>query len=84
MATISERRGTPAGAPADDYDVGAAFDAHAIEWWIYDGARLVPAPPEQAALLTRLHDGAPRAACHRPGRWRGFARRRRWRSPHES
>jgi hypothetical protein len=40
----------------DEYDVGAAFGEHAIEWWVYDGARLVPASAEQAAMLSRLHD----------------------------
>ncbi|HEV2235074.1 MAG TPA: hypothetical protein VGR57_00300 [Ktedonobacterales bacterium] len=73
MATISERHGTAPDAPAGDYDTGDAFGAHDIEWWVYDGVRLIPAPPEQAALLTRLHDGPSRAKRQRNRRGHALA-----------
>ncbi len=65
-----------AGALAGEYDVGAAFGEHAIEWWMYDGARLVPAPPEQAAMLSHLHDAPRRLAHVGASGWRGVWRRR--------
>jgi hypothetical protein len=37
-----------------DYDVGDAFGEHNIEYWIYDGTRLVPASPAQAEQLRDL------------------------------
>lgn len=71
MATAREERIDAAAAPADGYDVGAAFGEHAIEWWVFDGTRLVPAAPEQAALLTRVHDALPGQARPRASIWRG-------------
>jgi hypothetical protein len=83
MATIQEQRIDAAAAPADDYDVGAAFGEHAIEWWVYDGTRLVPAAPEQAALLTRMQDGGSLRARQRL--WRRRPSRAAWRRlPHVS
>ena len=37
-----------------DYDVGEAFGEHDIEYWIYDGKRLVPASPDEAERLREL------------------------------
>jgi hypothetical protein len=34
-----------------DYDVGEAFGDHNIEYWIYDGQRLVPASPDEEERL---------------------------------
>jgi hypothetical protein len=75
MATSDDVKVGVIDIPADDYDVGAAFGDHAVEWWVHDGTRLVPATPEQAALLSRLHDRAPLPARHHPRRWRAFAGR---------
>jgi hypothetical protein len=64
-----------AGAPTGEYDVGAAFGEHAIEWWVYDGARLVPASAEQADMLSRLHATPTRRGRGRFRRWRALAAR---------
>lgn len=37
-----------------DYDVGGAFGEHDIEYWVYDGKRLVPASPDEAERLREL------------------------------
>jgi hypothetical protein len=69
MAMIDEPHGAAADAPPGEYDVGVAFGAHDIEWWVYDGTRLVPAPPEHAALFSHLHDHPPLPVFRRRGRW---------------
>jgi hypothetical protein len=68
MTTIRREDSIAAAAPANDYDVGAAFGEHNIEWWVYDGTRLIPAPPAQVELFSRLHDHPPRSLLRR-GRW---------------
>jgi hypothetical protein len=74
MTTIRREDAGATAAPASDYDVGAAFDEHDIEWWVYDGTQLVPAPPAQAELFSRLHDRPPRQLVQR-GRWHGIMSR---------
>lgn len=39
------------GSEEDAYDVGDAFGEHNIEYWIYDGKRLVPASPDEQERL---------------------------------
>ena len=75
MATSDDVKVAAIDIPAGDYGVGAAFGDHAVEWWVHDGVRLVPASPEQAVLLSRLHDRAPLPIRRHPRRWRAFARR---------
>lgn len=52
-------------SPANDdmgaYDVGDAFGEHDIEYWIYNGTRLVPASPDETERL-REYDAWPRLA----------------------
>jgi hypothetical protein len=76
MATIGKMGIAAAGATTDEYDVGAAFGEHAIEWWVYDGAQLVPASEEQASILSRLYATPPRRGRGRARRWRALLGRR--------
>ena len=41
----------PVWGEDDEPDVEDAFGAHDIEYWVWSGTKLVPASPEQAALL---------------------------------
>jgi hypothetical protein len=68
----------------ETYDVGEAFGDHDIEYWIYDGVRLVPATPDEIAAL-REHEAERRIVCLKrhawrsPSRWRRIWTRLRWR-----
>lgn len=42
--------GFPEGDP-DELSLDHAFGHHAIEYWVWSGTRLVPASPEQVAIL---------------------------------
>jgi hypothetical protein len=76
MTTIGEMGIEAAATTTDEYDVGAAFGEHAIEWWVYDGAQLIPASAEQADMLSRLYATPPRRSGRRARRWRALAGRR--------
>jgi hypothetical protein len=67
------------GSREDTYDVGEAFGAHTIEYWVYDGTRLIPASPDEQEQLREWEQRSRLAqwtAGERRGRVR--ARRRPW------
>jgi hypothetical protein len=52
---------SPVWGEDDEPDVEDAFGEHDIEYWVWSGKKLVPASPEQAALL-REHEALLRLA----------------------
>lgn len=64
---------------SEAYDVGEAFGEHNIEYWVYDGRRLIPASPDEQE---RLREWAQRSRLEM---WKAEERRREraqaWRQP---
>lgn len=58
------------GSEEDAYDVGDAFGEHNIEYWVYDGTRLIPASPDEQE---RLREWEQRILLEQ---WKAIERRR--------